>query len=242
VAINHPAISRRHCKIERTSKGVFITDLGSTTGIKVNGILRTKDRYPLKTGDEIGLGPITFLVEFDFVQNKEKTFPIRLILGLATLLLLAPVFFQDPKIEADKATSSENPKKNRFKVANREPNKVAENNDLSDFHFKQAIREFTLDNPERALLEIETALRIKPNNQLAQSYQVIIQDKIIDFAKREIKRAIQEMSFGETKSAFIRLQRVKRVLNSRVSTRETRRMMKEVNDQIKEALERGLND
>jgi pSer/pThr/pTyr-binding forkhead associated (FHA) protein len=56
------AISRQHCKFERTEAGVFVADLGSSNGTKVNGRVIGDARVPLKDGDRVQIGATTILV------------------------------------------------------------------------------------------------------------------------------------------------------------------------------------
>jgi pSer/pThr/pTyr-binding forkhead associated (FHA) protein len=50
------AVSRQHCQIEKTNQGIFITDLGSSNGTRVNGQKIGSQRVPLKDGDRIRIG------------------------------------------------------------------------------------------------------------------------------------------------------------------------------------------
>jgi len=55
------SISRQHCVITRADTRVFIEDLGSRNGTFVNGN-RIDKPLQLKSGDEIAVGPLRFLV------------------------------------------------------------------------------------------------------------------------------------------------------------------------------------
>jgi pSer/pThr/pTyr-binding forkhead associated (FHA) protein len=55
------AISRRHCAIIRREKGWTVRDLGSRNGTYVNDERITKE-VPIKDGDELRVGPLTFRV------------------------------------------------------------------------------------------------------------------------------------------------------------------------------------
>jgi len=61
-------VSRLHALIKTGSKGVFIMDLGSANGTRVNGqkIAANVD-YPLKNGDLIALGKLK--IEFSVITN-----------------------------------------------------------------------------------------------------------------------------------------------------------------------------
>jgi hypothetical protein len=53
-------VSRRHCLLQVTDRGLLVKDLDSTNGTFVNGIL-VRDA-PLKPGDRLELGPCAFAI------------------------------------------------------------------------------------------------------------------------------------------------------------------------------------
>jgi pSer/pThr/pTyr-binding forkhead associated (FHA) protein len=55
VVIDGPAISRRHCRLVETSRGLFLEDLGSTNGTYLNG-RRVVSRVAVCRMDEVRLG------------------------------------------------------------------------------------------------------------------------------------------------------------------------------------------
>lgn len=55
LSIDHPLISRRHARIERTGSHWIVTDLGSTNGTYING-RRVTEPSPLTVGDVVDLG------------------------------------------------------------------------------------------------------------------------------------------------------------------------------------------
>jgi ABC transport system ATP-binding/permease protein len=57
--LNHPEVSRRHCRIQREGESWFVEDLGSRRGTSVNGN-RISERTALRPGDRVQLGPVTF--------------------------------------------------------------------------------------------------------------------------------------------------------------------------------------
>ena len=57
----HPMVSRKHCELKREDSGVLIEDLHSSNGTYVNGH-RVRRKEPLKDGDEINLGCVSFRV------------------------------------------------------------------------------------------------------------------------------------------------------------------------------------
>jgi ABC-type multidrug transport system ATPase subunit len=59
VILNHPEVSRRHCRIQREGETWFVEDLGSRRGTTVNGN-RISGRTALRPGDKVQVGPVTF--------------------------------------------------------------------------------------------------------------------------------------------------------------------------------------
>src|SRR5215469_1783453 len=57
--LNHPEVSRRHCRIQHEGESWFVEDLGSRRGTAVNGN-RISERTALLPGDRVQLGPVTF--------------------------------------------------------------------------------------------------------------------------------------------------------------------------------------
>src|ERR1700741_3661875 len=57
--LNHPEVSRRHCRIQREGEKWFVEDLGSRRGTAVNGN-SISERTALRPGDKVHLGPVTF--------------------------------------------------------------------------------------------------------------------------------------------------------------------------------------
>lgn len=58
MVLNHPEVSRRHCRLSREGDEWFIEDLGSRHGTVVNGS-SLSSRTALQLGDQIRLGPVT---------------------------------------------------------------------------------------------------------------------------------------------------------------------------------------
>ena len=57
----HPMVSRKHCELKRSGRGVLIEDLHSSNGTYVNG-RRVKAGEVLRDGDEINLGCMSYRV------------------------------------------------------------------------------------------------------------------------------------------------------------------------------------
>jgi ABC-type multidrug transport system ATPase subunit len=56
--LNHPEISRRHCQLTLETSSWTVEDLGSQRGTLVNNV-RISEKTPLRSGDQIILGPVT---------------------------------------------------------------------------------------------------------------------------------------------------------------------------------------
>jgi hypothetical protein len=63
LSIPHPSISRQHCVIQLTDRGLNVKDLGTTNGTKVNGI-SLGEGY-VNVGDKLTFGHLTFQLERD---------------------------------------------------------------------------------------------------------------------------------------------------------------------------------
>jgi hypothetical protein len=59
--LDHPSISRQHCLLQLTDRGLHVKDLGTTNGTKVNGITLTEGY--VSVGDTVSMGKLGFLVE-----------------------------------------------------------------------------------------------------------------------------------------------------------------------------------
>jgi len=67
--ISLPTISRRHCEISRNGEALKIRDLDSAWGTFVNG-QRVNGETPIKAGDYIRLGPLTFVCQIGGKPEK----------------------------------------------------------------------------------------------------------------------------------------------------------------------------
>jgi len=64
-----PTVSRKHCQLSLNGKAMEIRDLDSTCGTFVNG-QRIDGQAPLKAGDYIRIGPLTFVCQIDGKPEK----------------------------------------------------------------------------------------------------------------------------------------------------------------------------
>ena len=63
IQIDSRKVSRRHCCIAQVGDSLLVRDLGSTNGIRINGIRVLEGR--LKSGDELTIGNSRFQVRWD---------------------------------------------------------------------------------------------------------------------------------------------------------------------------------
>jgi pSer/pThr/pTyr-binding forkhead associated (FHA) protein len=64
-----PTVSRRHCEFSENNEALEIHDLDSKWGTFVNG-QRVNGQVPLKPGDTIRIGPLTFVCQIDGKPEK----------------------------------------------------------------------------------------------------------------------------------------------------------------------------
>lgn len=60
-----PAVSKRHCALKAQSGQLFVRDLGSVNGTKVNSCRVEGGEFELRQGDVLEVGPLTFVVHVD---------------------------------------------------------------------------------------------------------------------------------------------------------------------------------
>jgi hypothetical protein len=61
LTIDHPSISRQHCLLQISERGLHVKDLDTTNGTKVNGIV-LKEGY-ISVGDKLTIGHLPYLLE-----------------------------------------------------------------------------------------------------------------------------------------------------------------------------------
>lgn len=73
IQIDSRKISRRHCCIAQVSDYLVVRDLGSTNGIRINGVRVVEGR--LAPGDELTIGNSRYRVRWDVVPARAKAAP-----------------------------------------------------------------------------------------------------------------------------------------------------------------------
>ena len=81
IQLESPKISRRHCCIAQVGESLIVRDLGSTNGVRINGV-RVLEGY-LKGGDELTIGNQRYQVRWDAllpasVERKKAVIPAGL--------------------------------------------------------------------------------------------------------------------------------------------------------------------
>jgi pSer/pThr/pTyr-binding forkhead associated (FHA) protein len=65
--IDHSSISRQHCLLQITDRGLHVRDLGTTNGTRVNGIVLTEGY--INVGDNLSMGHLSYIVEKDSPED-----------------------------------------------------------------------------------------------------------------------------------------------------------------------------
>ena len=63
ITLDHGSISRQHCLMQITDRGLHVKDLGTTNGTKVNGASITESY--VNPGDQLTMGHLVFILEKD---------------------------------------------------------------------------------------------------------------------------------------------------------------------------------
>src|SRR5712664_4758492 len=68
IQLNSRKVSRRHCCIAQVHDYLVVRDLGSTNGIRINGVRVVEGR--IKIGDELTIGNNRYTVQWDGLARK----------------------------------------------------------------------------------------------------------------------------------------------------------------------------
>jgi ABC-type multidrug transport system ATPase subunit/pSer/pThr/pTyr-binding forkhead associated (FHA) protein/ABC-type multidrug transport system permease subunit len=71
LVLDHPTVSRRHAAITLRQQGWTIEDLGSSVGLRVNGL--AVDRATLQVGDELAIGPYRIVFDGEDLFEREPS-------------------------------------------------------------------------------------------------------------------------------------------------------------------------
>jgi len=70
IQIDSRKVSRRHCILAQIADYLVVRDLGSTNGVRINGVRVKEGR--LQAGDELTIGSLRYQVSIDVKQRSEK--------------------------------------------------------------------------------------------------------------------------------------------------------------------------
>lgn len=82
ILINHPTVSRYHCRIDVCAEGVRVTDLGSVNGTWVNGTMGMESW--LHQGDVLRIGDVNFVLEVKSTAEMTSPKPVSLATAAET--------------------------------------------------------------------------------------------------------------------------------------------------------------
>src|SRR5947209_19582193 len=68
VRVRSAEVSRRHCLLSYRNGYLSVEDLDSVNGTYLNGH-RVTGRQAVRPGDELGIGPVRFTVEYEITQK-----------------------------------------------------------------------------------------------------------------------------------------------------------------------------
>src|ERR1044072_8769241 len=71
IQLNSRKVSRRHCCIAQVSNYLVVRDLGSTNGVRINGVRVLEGK--LKTGDELTVGNFRYQLSWDDKPSRAAT-------------------------------------------------------------------------------------------------------------------------------------------------------------------------
>ena len=93
IQLNSRKVSRKHCIIAQVGTALVVRDLGSTNGIRVNGV--RVDDGTLRSGDELTIGNFRYKVQVD--QQGGMAAPVQ---PAAPVLRAAAATSEDDLLEA----------------------------------------------------------------------------------------------------------------------------------------------
>jgi pSer/pThr/pTyr-binding forkhead associated (FHA) protein len=75
IQLNSRKVSRRHCCIAQVNDYLVVRDLGSTNGVRINGLRVAEGK--LKAGDELTLGNFRYQVRLEGPSAEQPVLPAR---------------------------------------------------------------------------------------------------------------------------------------------------------------------
>lgn len=96
IQLNSRKVSRKHCVLAQVGEMLVVRDLGSTNGVRINGV-RVEDGA-LRTGDELTIGNFHYKVHVD--QRREAKSPPEPVAGKPRDLPAPVLLNEDDLLEA----------------------------------------------------------------------------------------------------------------------------------------------
>jgi predicted component of type VI protein secretion system len=96
IQLNSRKVSRKHCVIAQVGESLVVRDLGSTNGVRINGV-RVEDGA-LRTGDELSIGNFRYQVHVD--ARREVLPPPAPVRAPAPVAKKSPTISEDDLLEA----------------------------------------------------------------------------------------------------------------------------------------------
>jgi len=97
IQIDSRKVSRRHCCLAQVSDYLVVRDLGSTNGIRINGVRINEGK--LRNGDELTVGSHRYQVRWDPLDHRSKG-PVRVEMELAQQGAAQPEDADDEVLES----------------------------------------------------------------------------------------------------------------------------------------------
>jgi predicted component of type VI protein secretion system len=71
--LGHPLVSRQHCEVFEANGMLMVRDLGSLNGTFVGELRIAEQPMPVKPGDLLTIGPVTFRAEYRTGGRRSKS-------------------------------------------------------------------------------------------------------------------------------------------------------------------------
>lgn len=118
IQLNSRKVSRKHCVIAQVGDLLVVRDLGSTNGVRVNGV-RVEDGT-LRTGDELTIGNFRYQVHVD--QRRDVLAPPAVAPARPAAAVPKPAVTEDDLLEsADEPVPLPEPNGGRLPVGRKPP-------------------------------------------------------------------------------------------------------------------------
>lgn len=228
--------SRSHAELVINSGQAQIRDIGSTSGIEINGKVM-KDSQ-LKNGDRISIGETQFevILTFDGSKGPQKTFiekNRKMILALAGLMLISILLPQVENAQKKKKAEYVDPNEmlsERSGGLIEPPVQDPKAEKAAEGFFREGFREFRANNYNRAMVDFETALQIYPQHALANVYLASTKKAMADDAKKQFEEAQKDEEAYRIEEARSTYNAVKRLYGREPASEQYKEAQKRIED------------